>query len=440
MAEAELLNRIRAAVHPVTGTASELDRVMELVGDARVLLLGEATHGTAEFYRERAHITERLVREKGFTIVAVEADWPDAYRVNRYVRGAAESAGESLSDFERFPIWMWRNREVLDFIRRLRNYNDSQNDPARKAGFYGLDLYSLFSSMAAVIDFLEEIDPEAATAARYRYSCFDMYADEAQVYGYMVTAGLIEACEEQAVQQLLELRRNRAEYTRFVPEDEVFYAEQNALVAKNAEQYYRTMYRGGAASWNLRDRHMVETLQELLNYFGPDAKAVVWEHNSHIGDARATSMSDRGELNVGQLVRQRFGDQAVLIGFGTYTGTVTAASGWDAPPERKVVRPALPNSWELLFHQTGVPKFFLPLRDLADPQLANFVETRRLERAIGVLYLPETERISHYFSARLRPQFDGYLWFDRTEAVAPLEHFPEWEEVEEVPETYPFGL
>lgn len=440
MTETEIRNRIRAAAHPLRDEARDLDPVIELIGDARVALLGEATHGTAEFYRERARITERLVREKGFTIVAVEADWPDAYRVNRYLRGSGETAREALGDFERFPIWMWRNREVLDFIARLRAYNDSMDDPARQAGFYGLDLYSLHTSMAAVIEFLEDIDLEAARAARYRYSCFDMYADEAHVYGYAVTAGMMEACEEQAVQQLIELQRNREQYMMLVPEDEVFYAEQNARVAKNAEQYYRIMYHGGPDSWNLRDRHMGETLEALLNHFGPDSKAVVWEHNSHIGDARATSMSNRGELNVGQLARERYGDEAVLIGFGTYTGTVTAASAWDAPPERKVVRPALPNSWEHVFHQTGVPNFFLPLRDLDDPQLAAFMESRRLERAIGVLYLPETERISHYFYAHLYPQFDGYIWFDRTEAVEPLERFPEWQEIEEVPDTFPFGV
>ena len=397
---------------------------------------------------ERAQITKRLIEERGFTAVAVEADWPDAYRVNRYVRGtsAAADAIGSLAGFKRFPTWMWRNAEVLDFVGWLRAHNDSLANGAKKAGFYGLDLYSLHASIEAVLGYLAKVDPESAKRARYRYSCFDHFGENTQAYGYAAGFGLTESCENEVVSQLAELHSRAADYASRdgrVAADDFFFAEQNARLVKNAEEYYRSMFRRAVPSWNLRDHHMAETLESLVAYLeqqGQPAKLVVWEHNSHLGDARATEMGERGELNVGQLVRERHGSSAVLIGFSTYTGTVTAASDWDAPAERKRVRPALKDSYEALFHEVGIPRFQISLRE-RDP-MASALNEPRLERAIGVIYRPETERQSHYVYARLADQFDALLHFDQTRAVEPLERTPEWsmEEVGEPAETFPSGL
>jgi erythromycin esterase-like protein/predicted phosphoribosyltransferase len=440
-----LVAAVRRSAHPLAGTARDYDPLMDLVGDARFVLLGEASHGTHEFYRERAQITKRLIEEKGFTAVAVEADWPDAYRVNRYVRGVNDDfdAIEALADFRRFPTWMWRNTDVVEFIEWLRAHNDGLAQDATKVGFYGLDLYSLRASMKAVLQFLEKVDPEAAKRARERYACFDQFGEDTQVYGFVAGTGITKSCEEEVVSQLVELQRRAAEYARRdgrIAEDEVFYAEQNARLVKNAEAYYRSMFLEEVSSWNLRDRHMVETLEALLAHLERRrgrARIAVWAHNSHLGDARATEMSRRGELNVGQLVREKYGQGAVGIGFTTHHGTVTAASEWDAPAERKRVRPALAGSYEALFHAARPGRFLLTWRD-GDPATEGLRESR-LERAIGVIYRPETERMSHYFGARLPDQFDAVLHFDETRAVEPLEVTAEWE-AGEPPETFPFGV
>jgi erythromycin esterase-like protein len=435
---------VRAASHPLVGAAEDYDRLLELIGESRFVLLGEASHGTHEFYRERAQITKRLIREKGFNAVAVEADWPDAYRVNRYVRGTRtdREAIDALGSFRRFPAWMWRNADVLDFVGWLRAHNDAARPGMPKVGFYGLDLYSLHASMEAVIAYLEKVDPAAAQRARHRYACFDHYRDDTQAYGFATGFGLGQSCENEVVTQLIELHQSAAEYALRdgrIAQDDYFYAEQNARLVKDAERYYRTMYRAEVSSWNLRDRHMTETLESLVDFLGrngPGAKVVVWAHNSHLGDARATQMGVRGEWNVGQLVRERYKRDAVLVGFTTYSGTVTAASNWDAPAERKVVRPALPGSYEALFHEVGPQRFLLVLRGgngiggLREP---------RLQRAIGVIYRPETERASHYFYATLTDQFDAVLHFDQTRAVEPLERAAEWDAAE-VPETFPSGV
>jgi erythromycin esterase-like protein len=441
---APLRTTLRDAAHPITGSADDYDLLLELIGDAQVVLLGEASHGTHEFYHERARITRRLIEEEGFAAVAVEADWPDGYRVNRWVRGRSDDrdAFEALGDFERFPRWMWRNRDVLQFVDWLHRHNAEQPED-RRAGFYGLDLYSLFASMQEVIRFLEKVDPEAAARARHRYSCFDAFGEDTQAYGYAAEFGVTRSCEDQAVQQLLEVQRDRAglaERDGRVPEDELFYTEQNARLVRNAEEYYRTMFRGRVDSWNLRDRHMSETLEALIGHLargGRRARVVVWEHNSHIGDALATEMGQLGEWNIGQLTRQRLGDRSMLIGFTTYSGTVTAASDWDAPAERKRVRPALPESFEALFHTVGIPDFLLPLRGNA--RLAEALEKPRLERAIGVIYRPESERVSHYFEARIPQQFDAVIHLDDTSAVEPLDWSAGWGEGEP-PETFPTGL
>jgi erythromycin esterase-like protein len=436
---------LEAAARPIEDAARDYDPLLNLIGEARFCLLGEATHGTHEFYRERAEITKRLIKEKGFTAIAVEADWPDAFRVNRYVRGLSDdkNANEALGGFKRFPTWMWRNTVVLDFVEWLRDYNSSLPASATKVGFYGLDLYSLYTSIEAVLNYLARIDPEAAKRARYRYSCFEHFGDDTQAYGYATTFDLSESCEREVIDQLIELRRRAADYASRdgrVAQDEFFFAEQNARLVLNAERYYRIMFRGRVESWNLRDRHMAETLDALvahLNSQAQQAKIAVWEHNSHLGDARATYMADYGELNVGQLVREKYGTEAILIGFTTYTGTVTAASDWDEPAERKRVRPALNESYEALFHEIDRANFLLTLRD--DNKVSTMLQEPRLERAIGVVYLPQTERQSHYFEARLSQQFDAVIHFDETHALEPLERYAVWESGEP-PETFPTGV
>lgn len=426
---------------PLMGRPSDYDPLLEAVGEARFVLLGEASHGTREFYRERAAITKRLIREKGFTAVAVEADWPDAFRVNRFVRGEGDplAGTDPLEGFRRFPEWMWRNSEVLDFILWLRQWNDSLGPGRPKTGFYGLDLYGLYASMEAVLTYLDRVDPEAAARARERYACLGMDARAIETYGTDAALGLSPSCEAEVIDQLLELRRRGEALAASGPDgDEFFQAEQNARLIVNAEQYYRTMLQGHVASWNLRDRHMADTLDALAFHLesrtGIPAKIAVWEHNSHLGDARATEFRHNGELNVGQLARERYGAEAYLVGFTTYSGTVRAASDWSEPGTEKRVRPALPGSYEALFHETGLERFFLDLRlshmairDLGEP---------RLERAIGVVYRPESERTSHYFEARLPAQFDAILHFDQTHAVDTLGPAPEGPD-REPPETYP---
>jgi len=445
MAQDKLLEirAIRENARAVTGSRYDYDPLIELAGSSRFALLGEASHGTHDFYHTRAQLTERLIEEKRFSAVAVEADWPDAYRVNRYVQGRSDDADavEALGSFQRFPTWMWRNTDVVEFIAWLREYNDALPEGARKIGFYGLDLYSLHSSVRAVLDFLDKVDPEAARRARYRYSCFEHFGEDTQAYGYAASFGLSKSCEDEAVNQLVEMQKRAGDLASRdgrVDPDAFFMAEQNARLVKNAERYYRSMFASRVESWNLRDQHMVETLDALVNHLGASsAKIAIWAHNSHLGDARATEMGDHGEINVGQLVRQRYGQDAVLAGFTTYTGTVTAASNWDAPAERKRVRPALPGSYEDLFHATDVPGFLLMLRG-AD-WLSGVLNQQRLERAIGVIYLPESERVSHYFKARLADQFDAVIHLDQTRAVEPLERTSQWE-AGELPETYPFAV
>ena len=435
---------VRAAAHPLTGAPEDFARLMQRIGDARYVLLGEASHGTHEFYRIRAEITKRLIVEKKFNAVAVEADWPDTYRVNRYVRGraGADDAAEALDGFVRFPQWMWRNADVLDFIGWLREHNDAQPEDAAKAGFYGLDLYSLRSSMAAVLAYLRLVDPDAAHRAEQRYACFDHFGPDPQTYGYATAAGLAASCEAEVIRQLVELVASAAEYAKRdgrLAADALFFAAQNARVVASAERYYREMFRGRVSSWNLRDTHMAETLEQLAGFLrGEHAqpRIVVWAHNSHLGDARATEMGHRGELNLGQLVRERARGEAVLVGFTTYAGTVTAASDWESQAERKLVRPALAGSWEALFHETSLGNFYL---DLGRARAA--LAGSRLERAIGVVYRPETERQSHYFDADLTRQFDAVLHYDRTRAVEPLDRTPVWVRGEtEAPETYPSAL
>ena len=436
--------RPRDAIHTAATPLADVEDVWALVdfiGDAELALIGEASHGTHEFYAHRANITKHLILESGFRAVVVEADWPDAHRVNRYVRHASDdrSAADALGDFKRFPTWMWRNADVVDFIEWLRGHNDGL--PAeQQAGFYGMDLYALHASMRAVIAYLEQHQPKAAADARARYACFDRYGEDPQAYAYVETFGL-ESCEDAVVQVLMDMQRRSGETASRGAGviDEHFVAAENARLVRNAEEYYRTMFRGGTQSWNLRDRHMAGTIESLCAYlsrFGRPANLVVWAHNSHLGDARATQMGQRGELNVGQLVRERFPGKAKLIGYTTSQGTVTAASDWDEPVELKRVRPALPGSCENFFHEAATPRFFLPL---TEEPVRHLLMTPMLERAIGVIYRPDTERQSHYFHAILPAQFDAVIHFDHTMAVCPLEVTARWR-TSDVAETYPSGV
>jgi erythromycin esterase-like protein len=440
----DLIKTIREKAVRLDDAADVSDQILSLVGDARFVLIGEASHGTHEFYKCRAEITKRLIAEKGFSAVAVEADFPDAYRVNRFARGIGEDADaeRALGNFQRFPLWMWRNEEVLEFVEWLREHNTGKS-PIEQAGFYGIDLYSLHASMEAVLEFLEKVDPDAAKQARSRYSCFDHFGEDAQSYGYAASYDERFSCEDEAVKQLVELQRRAAEYANrdgFIARDEYFFAEQNARLVKNAEEYYRQMFRGRVSSWNLRDRHMAETLDALATHLDAEngsGKIVVWAHNSHLGDARATEMGERGEWNVGQLVRERYGDDAVrIIGFTTHTGTVAAATDWGEAAQVKQVRSSRKDSYELIFHETNTPAFFLNLRDA---EIKEALNRPQLERAIGVIYRPETERASHYFAARLSEQFDGVIHFDETRAVEPLDTAASRTD-EDVAETFPTGI
>ena len=435
---------LRESVVPLTGTPDDFHILMRRVGNAPLVLIGEASHGTHEFYRIRAQITKRLIAEKGFNAVAIEGDWPDAYRVNYFVRGRGTDpdASLALAGFRRFPQWMWRNADVLDFVGWLRAYNDDR-PLASNVGFYGLDLYSLHTSMEAVLRYLNVVDPEAARRAAVRYACFSQYGADLQRYGQTTSLGMRPSCEREVIDQLVELRRAAGEYVRRdgrVAADDLFFAEQNALVVANAERYYRAMFASNVSSWNLRDRHMAHILESLTTHLEREqgrAKVVVWAHNSHVGDARATEMGIDNQITLGQLARQRRGADAVLVGFTTYGGSVTAASNWDEPAQRMIVQPALDGSVEALFHDVGVHNFALDLTQSSPA--ASALRVPRLERAIGVIYRPGTERESHYFQASLSDQFDIILHYDFTRAVEPMERHGSWTQAE-MPETYPVGV
>ena len=428
-----LAAQIRAGCEAFTDIVSFApDALLRRIGDARVVLIGEASHGTSEFYRMRARITQALIERKNFSLVAIEGDWPDAARIDHYVRHMQYPPSEWRA-FARFPTWMWRNVETARFVDWLHTHNANVPFEGRTA-FYGLDLYSMYTSVQVVLDYLDEVDPAAGQVARSRYGCLTPWQGDPASYGQAALSGQFRKCEDPVVRMLVDILQKREHYMANDAE-RYFDAAQNARLIAAAERYYRTMYYGSRASWNLRDSHMYDTLQNLLAFHGSDAKAVVWAHNSHIGNALATEMSARGEHNIGQLCREHFGRNVYAIGFGTHDGTVAAASNWDAPMEIKNVRPSHPNSYEYLCHSAETARFLLPLRN-ADARLIGALSKPRLERAIGVIYRPDSELASHYFQANLPQQFDEYIWFDRTQAVTPFET----QMLKGLPDTYPFGL
>ena len=443
--QGEAPEAVRAIARPIHGEA-ELDAIAELIGEKRLVLLGEASHGTHEFYDLRAALTRRLITRHGFAAVCIEGDWPDALRVDHYIRDQLtddDHAQLALGSFERFPRWMWRNEEVSSFVEWMRRQGDGKRAEDR-GGFYGLDLYSLHASINALIAYLDDVDPDAAARARMRFACFDRAPGDPDDYGMQAHFGLGPRCEREVVAQLVEMQRRKiARSGRSPAGDAWFHAVQQAHVVRDAEAYYRTMFGGRSASWNLRDTHMADTLDMIAEHLGDGApaKLVVWAHNSHVGDARATEMGDDGQLTLGQLVRQRYPNETALVGFTTYEGTVIAADDWDDPARRHRVRPGLPGSWEELFHDADLPRFWLTSADMKRV-IGESVE--RLQRAIGVVYRPDTERRSHYLHARLADEFDLVLHVDATRGVDPIdplmsaEPAPELEG--ELPETYPTGM
>jgi protein-L-isoaspartate(D-aspartate) O-methyltransferase len=433
---AGLTTLVREAAETVNDIeTAPLDSLLERIGDARLVLLGEATHGTSEFYRMRSRITRELIARRGFSFVAVEADWPDAARIDDHVLGSPRRSRLEFTPFSRFPTWMWRNEEVHGFVDWLRSYN-AEN--ARRVGFHGLDLYSLFTSIAVVLAYLDEMDPKAAAVARQRYGALTAWRRDPAAYGEAVVVGRSESAERAVLAMLRDMLERRIDYAARDGE-RFFDASQNARLVADAEHYYRAMYYGFATSWNLRDSHMFETLRALFSFYGPESKGIVWEHNSHVGDASATEMTMRGEHNVGQLSRAAFGESAYIIGFGTDHGTVMAASDWERPMQCMQVLPAREGSYERVLHEAAIPALTLPLRRSRREPVIGELSQSRLERAIGVIYRPDDELRSHYFHATLPGQFDEYIWFDETHALHPLEA-PAAGLVKELSETYPFGL
>lgn len=427
---------IAAACEPLPSLQEEdaFGAHFDRFGDAKIVLLGEASHGTSEFYRARAAITRRLIEQHNFNIVAVEADWPDAAYIDRYVRHRAATSDDRQA-FTRFPAWMWHNEEVATFTEWLRQHN-AELPFSQRTSFRGLDIYSLRASLFAVLDYLDRIDPEAAQAARQRYGCLTPWQSEPALYGHALLREERDTCEEAVVEQLQALLEHRIEYMAKESEEAYFNATQNARVVRAAEQYYRLMYRGSTQSWNLRDRHMFDTLQQVIEAKGADAKVVVWAHNSHIGNASATEMGWQGQFNIGELCRTAYGEQAVLIGFGTHAGNVAAADNWDSPMKIKQIVPSRADSFERIFHETQLPRALIELRNPQHSEVREQLTQTRLERAIGVIYRPESEYHSHYFKASLAEQFDAYVWFDETTAVTPLPSA----RPQGVPDTYPFGV
>ncbi len=416
--------------------SSDLDPLIKYIGDAKYVLLGEASHGTHEYYTWRAKISQRLIEEKGFSFIAVEGDWPDCYRLNRYIKNyphSGKNARDVLHAFNRWPTWMWANWETVAFAEWLKKFNLGLS-VEKKIGFYGLDVYSLWESMESIVEYLKKNDPKTLQVALKAVECFEPYkAHEGQSYA-KASAIVPELCEKEVINLLSEIRGKIAQYNSDY--ENVFSTEQNALVAVNAEQYYRAMIKGGPQSWNIRDRHMTTTLDRLMNFYGKDAKVIVWEHNTHIGDARATDMAREGMINVGQLVTEKHAkDGVVLVGFGSYKGSVIASREWGGVIHKMPVPSAINESWEHILHHAKGPKNKLLM--LYKLKSNDFVGKHIGHRAIGVVYHPEYEQYGNYVPSILPMRYDAFIFIDSTKALHPLHIKPDGQQV---PETFPFGV
>jgi erythromycin esterase len=429
----QAIDLIRERAYPLHQPA-DLDTLINKIGDARIVMLGEASHGTHEYYTWRAHITKRLIKEKGFSFIAVEGDWPDCYSLNRYVKQyvSDKKAFDVLNEFKRWPTWMWANWEIVALAEWL--YNHNKHLPLnKKIGFYGLDVYSLWDSMEEIKQYLQRVDPAALEVAQEAFKCFEPYKkDDGTSYAY-ASQMVPDLCETEVVDLLKEIQQRRPNYDHDY--EQAFSAEQNALVAVNAEKYYRAMVKGGAASWNVRDSHMEETLERLLNFHGADSKVIVWEHNTHIGDSRATDMTDDGMYNIGELVREKYKKEEVfLVGFGSYEGTVIAGKSWGAQMKVVDVPEAKAGTWECLLHEAGTDNKLLLMQDFMED---TFLEERIGHRAIGVVYNPTYERYGNYVPTIVPQRYDAFIYIDKTKALHPL-HIEAASN--EMPDTYPFGV
>ncbi|MGB4849915.1 MAG: erythromycin esterase family protein [Saprospiraceae bacterium] len=430
-----IVKAIKKNAYPLN-SKEDLQPLFDRIGDAKIVMLGEASHGTHDYYTWRAHISKRLIEEKGFNFIAVEGDWPDCYRLNRYIKGydvENKSAFTVLHAFNRWPTWMWANWEIVALADWLKNHNTGL--PANKrAGFYGLDVYSLWESMESIIQYLKKTDPGALKIAEEAFYCFAPYRkDEGRAYGH-ASRLVPELCQNEVVALLKEIRNKLPSYN--TDYENVFSAEQNALITVNAEKYYRTMVEGGPHSWNVRDRHMADTLNRLLKFHGENAKAIVWEHNTHIGDARATDMTEDGMFNIGELARlQHHQENVVLVGFGSYKGTVMAGRNWGAEMESMPMPDARESSWEYLLHAAGKENKLLWMSDFADNDM--IMENHLGHRAIGVVYHPEREQYGNYVPTILPLRYDAFIYLDQTSALHPLHIEPDGQQI---PETFPFGV
>jgi len=432
--EKEVIGDIREHSHLLSNKA-DLTPLFKKIGDARIVMLGEASHGTHEFYTWRSYISRRLIQEKNFNFIAVEGDWPDCYRINRYIKNykdAGTDSKEVLSQFRRWPTWMWANWEILELTNWLKQYNSSI-PLNKKIGFYGLDVYSLWESMEVIMQYLTKVDKKALETAKKAFECFEPYQkDEGRSYA-KASQFVPEICEDEVLTLLKEIQQRLPRYDGDF--ENVFSTEQNALIAVNAEKYYRAMVNAGPHSWNIRDGHMADTLERLLNFHGSGSKVIVWEHNTHVGDARATDMVDDGMYNIGELARLKHNDKGVfLVGFGTYSGSVIAGRGWGAPMKRLNVPPAKKGSWENLLHEAGKENKLLMMDDFMTD---SFMESHIGHRAIGVVYNPEYERLGNYVPSILPMRYDAFIFLNETKALHPLHIVPDGHLV---PETYPFGI
>lgn len=414
---------------------TDLSPLFKKIGDARIVMLGEASHGTHEFYTWRSFISRKLIEEKNFNFIAVEGDWPDCYKINRYIKNykdAGTNSKDVLQQFKRWPTWMWANWEILELMDWLKEHNSSLPFNER-IGFYGLDVYSLWESMEAIMQYLIRVDKKALEIAKEAFECFEPYRKEEGKSYARASQFVPEICQDEVLTLLKEIQQRLPHYDGDY--ENAFSTEQNALIAVNAEKYYRAMIRGGPHSWNVRDGHMEETLCRLLELHGKNSKAIIWEHNTHIGDARATDMADEGMFNIGELARMKHNDKGVvLIGFGTYSGSVIAGRSWGAPMKQLNVPAARTGSWEYLLREASKENKLLIMDDF---MTATLLENHIGHRAIGVVFNPEYERLGNYVPTILPMRYDAFIFLNETKALHPLHIIPDGHLV---PETYPFGI